>query len=167
MTKIFWKCRFSWGWVLKSWWSQEGLAVVCVITKLSSRWGGGFVYYPCHREWSSFAHLIEIVGVFPQFLFGETSVLRIVNREWCISFNPELMDMRIDLILTNPWPKGLVGVILLLVKVLYLKRKGAGTLSPSHRCSRVLGYSKEWAWKRSSLFLFTSKRTFSSTCLWS
>ena len=33
------------------------------------------------------------------------------------------MDMRIDLILTNPWPKGLVGVILLLVKVLYSNEK--------------------------------------------
>ena len=37
-------------------------------------------------------------------------------------------------------PKGLVGVIRLLVKVLYLKQKGGGILSPSRQCNRVLSY---------------------------
>ena len=59
------------------------------------------------------------------------------------SLNLQLMDMRIYLILTNPWPKGLVEGILLLGKVLYLERKGGGILSPSRRCNRVLGYFEE------------------------
>jgi len=38
------------------------------------------VFYPCHREGLSFTHVIEIVGVYLQFLLGETSVLRTFNQ---------------------------------------------------------------------------------------
>ena len=70
------------------------------------------------------------------------------------------MDMRIDLILTNPWPKGLVGVILLLVKVLYLKRKGGGILILSRCFSRVLGYFEGVSTKEFLIVFFNQRGLF-------
>ena len=76
-----------------------------------------------------------------------------------------LMNMRIDSILTNPCPKGLGDVILLLVKVLYLEQKGGGILSQSRQCNRVLGYFKAVSAEEFLDGFFKSKRTFSSVCL--
>ena len=87
---------------------------------------------------TDFFHSIEIVGVFPPSLLKLNCLLRTFNQRTRKILNLWLINMRIDLRLSNPHPKRLVGVILLLVKVLYLERKGGGILSLSWQCNRVL-----------------------------
>jgi len=107
-----------------------------------------------------------VMGVHPQSPLGETCLLRILNQRTRKFLYLRFVDMRIDLILMNPWPKGLAGVILLLVKVLYLERKGGGILSRSRRYSQVLCYFKGVSPEEFLVGFSKSKRTFSSACLW-
>ena len=71
-----------------------------------------------------FHQMIEIVGEYLPSLLEESCLLRIFNQRTRKVLNLWLMNMRIDLILRSPRPKGLDGVILLLFRVRYLEGKG-------------------------------------------
>ena len=113
-----------------------------------------------------FSWSIEIMGVFSLSLLKLNCLLRILNQKIRKVLDLRLIGMRIDLILMNPWPKGLVGMILLLAKVLYLERKEGGILNPSWQCNRVL-VSFEGVSVEEFLDGFSkSKRTFSFAHPW-
>ena len=98
---------------------------------------------------------LEIVGVYLLLRRRETCLFRTLNQRLSV------------LILRNPHPKGLVGVVLLLFEVLYLKRKGGEILIPSlNRLDRqVLKCFDEVSVEEFLDGIFKSKRKFSFVLL--